>query len=193
MEHIFSSPFIYNLKRKLCRGLNPWSTLNLEKYLRAHQVLNVGCGDKNYFFDESWPDTLIGFDVSHTFIAHIRQNSTGSYYIGSADNIPFPDDYFDTSLIFFVLHHLPFEMEKAIQEIKRVTKHYIIIYDHKLNDQIFKRIIQRIYWTIFDSGRQYNTIKEWHTLFEDFEIMDERYMGGLFDNISQFVLKIKTS
>jgi ubiquinone/menaquinone biosynthesis C-methylase UbiE len=193
MENIFSSPFLYNLKCRLCSSLNPWPTLNIETYLKEHKVLNVGCGHKNDFFDETWPSTLVGFDISQAFISHISRESPGSYYIGSADQIPFPDHYFDTSLIFFVMHHLPFDMEKAMQEVKRVTRHHVIIYDHKLNNQIVKSMVQRIYWTIFDSGKKYNTTKEWHSLFEDFEIVEERYTGGLFENISQFVLKIKTS
>ncbi len=191
MENIFSSPFIYNLKCRLCNQLNPWPKLNIEKYLKGQRVLNVGCGHENELFDESWPETLIGFDISQAFISHIRRNALGSYYIGSADQIPFPDKYFDTSLIFFVLHHLPFEMDRAMQEVKRVTRHHVIIYDHKLNNQIFKSMIQRLYWTTFDSGKKYNTIKEWRQLLDGFDILEERYTGGLFENISQFILQVR--
>lgn len=49
-------------------------------------------------------------------------------YVGSAHSIPLEDNSFDAVFAFEILEHLPFsEFEVALSEIKRVSKHTVVI------------------------------------------------------------------
>lgn len=49
-------------------------------------------------------------------------------HVGSAHNIPLPDNSFDAVFAFEILEHLPFEkFETALKEIKRVSKGRVVI------------------------------------------------------------------
>lgn len=192
MEKIFQYPILYNMKMQLCSLLNPHPNFNISNYLLNKKVLNVGCGPRNYYIDEKLPSELVGFDMSPQFISTIQKNSNrGFYYVGSIQEIPFPDEYFNTTLMVSVLHHLSFEHSEIIKELARVTKEILIIYDHKLSSRTIERLIQSIYWEISDGGTKYNTEEEWDKLLKPFRVIEKRFTGRLFNNISQFILAKK--
>lgn len=79
-------------------------------------ILDVGCGTG--IIHDLYPmHNIIGIDVSEGMLAHHK----GVCQIASADNLPFPDNFFDSVVCRSVLHHLP-DCEKALREIRRVLR-----------------------------------------------------------------------
>ncbi|MBA3284712.1 MAG: methyltransferase domain-containing protein [Nitrosopumilus sp.] len=95
----------------------------LEELLRYNPdtVLEVGAGDevvKNYLETNT--------SVKHTSL-DIAEDLHPDI-IGSIDKIPLGDSTFDIVCAFEVLEHIPFEsFEKAILEMKRVAKDYVLM------------------------------------------------------------------
>lgn len=90
----------------------------------AHTLLDVGCGNGSFL--NSLPDKFkaIGLDSSKEALRHVR---TEAVY-GDIADLPFEDDSFDVVTCLEVLEHLPSAVfERALDEIQRVSKKYIII------------------------------------------------------------------
>ena len=79
-------------------------------------LLDVGCGtgiSTNYFNVLS-----IGIDNSREML---KQNKEGNLIYGNAENLPFKDKLFNTVISVTSFHNFK-NMEKALKEIKRVSK-----------------------------------------------------------------------
>lgn len=83
---------------------------------KEENLLDIGCGTgiSTDFFDCK----SIGIDACFEML---KKNSI----CGKAENLPFKDKTFDTVLSVTSIHH--FNAEKAIKEIKRVSKKNVII------------------------------------------------------------------
>jgi ubiquinone/menaquinone biosynthesis C-methylase UbiE len=80
------------------------------------RICDVGCGTG--ILHDLYPHLdIVGIDISHGMLKHHK----GSHVHGSADNMPFKDDYFDTVVCRSVLHHLP-DARAGLEEIRRVLK-----------------------------------------------------------------------
>ncbi len=119
--------------------------------------------------------------------------------------IPYPDNYFDQSLVIFVLHHLENanEQERILQELIRVTKEEIIIWEDTPRNW-FEELINRFvdYVINFEAGvpvtHLYNRHNSWRLLFEflGLDIVHEIYcrdFGFLLGGYAQqlYVLRKK--
>ncbi len=86
------------------------------RYCRG-KVLDVGCGEKPFYkYIKSNIEEYIGMDHPETL--HEKNNID---VFGSADNIPFGNNYFDTVILTQVIEHLE-EPSKSLGEIYRVLK-----------------------------------------------------------------------
>lgn len=90
------------------------------------RVLDVGCGDGGECFVVKTirkTTDVFGIDISQTAIDKARRiyGSVGTFKLGSATEIPYPDDFFDLVICGEVLEHLE-DPEKAIKELLRVVK-----------------------------------------------------------------------
>lgn len=96
------------------------------------RVLDIGCGDGfGIYLMKSNPniDTVIGLDICPQAIDRARTKLNGlapELIVAPAENIPFPDNTFDSVHCGQTLEHVKDE-RKAIQEIQRVTKGVAII------------------------------------------------------------------
>ena len=103
----------------------------LANICKAKNVLDVGCGEgvvTRYLVD-SCPGikTVVGVDLGLDRLKIAEgMNYTIKYFQGSIYNLPFIDDSFDLVLSTEVLEHLE-DPSKAISELRRVSKEYIII------------------------------------------------------------------
>ena len=80
------------------------------------RILDVGCGTG--ILHELYPNLdIVGIDISSGMLRHHK----GPHVQGSADNMPFKDNYFDTVVCRSVLHHLP-DARAGLEEIRRVLK-----------------------------------------------------------------------
>ncbi len=94
------------------------------------------------------------------------------------ENIPFPDNYFDVSLVIFVLHHC-LNFKNVLEEAKRVSKKIIIIED------IPTSLINKIFLCLWDivvnlpslinpPGENFTfnfkTASQWQKIFDDLQL-----------------------
>ena len=99
---------------------------------QVHSMLDIGCGIGHwgqllapYLATDK---VVVGIDPEEQWIRKAAarakakdQTSFSSYQLGSAENIPFPDDYFDLVTCQTVLVHVK-ELSAAITEMVRVLK-----------------------------------------------------------------------
>ena len=80
--------------------------------------------------------------------------------------IPFPDNSFDISFCMHVLHHIPHH-RNILKELKRVTKHRIIIVE-EYYDSYISKLITAIHFLFFKQPMSYihniHTPQEWISL-----------------------------
>jgi SAM-dependent methyltransferase len=88
------------------------------------RILDIGCGTGNYtdLFQKLTGAQIFGVDPSEGMLEKARQKNTSiTFKIGRADNIPFDSDFFDFSYMTDVIHHVP-DIVSMFAEIKRVLK-----------------------------------------------------------------------
>lgn len=97
------------------------------KWLEGRSILDVGCGPARYItcLLKYNPKTVIGIDFGADIIENNKQRFAEIPYvdfvIGSADKIPFKDDFFDFVTSVGVIHHLPTPIRTSIREHARIT------------------------------------------------------------------------
>lgn len=90
------------------------------------RVLDVGCGTgaqlARYLGDDR---ELFGVDLSPSMLERARQRlgADAHLHLGSAEDLPFDDDFFDQVLATLVLHEMPRDTRLAvIEEVRRVMR-----------------------------------------------------------------------
>jgi ubiquinone/menaquinone biosynthesis C-methylase UbiE len=96
---------------------------NLTKsFYRDKRILDIGCGPRGSL---EWADNAlqrIGLDPLAKSYKELGIDNQKMLYVASqAENIPFPDEYFDVDTSFNSLDHVD-DVDKTIEEIIRVTK-----------------------------------------------------------------------
>jgi ubiquinone/menaquinone biosynthesis C-methylase UbiE len=96
--------------------------------IKNSRILELGCGlglDFIQFLPRAKEFSIYGLDLVDKGISAKNFNMI----VGDAENIKFPDDYFDFLISIGVLEHIqPFEkLANVVTEIKRVSKSYCII------------------------------------------------------------------
>lgn len=87
-------------------------------------ILDVGCGEGSFLrsLDDNYEK--MGFDVSKEALKHIEGPTTR----GDISSMPFSSNSYDLLSVLEVLEHLSYpKYKKAISEIERVSKNYIIV------------------------------------------------------------------
>ena len=102
------------------RWVSYWYQINEVLNLDPRDVLEIGIGNKtvsNYLNNQNIATTSLDID-----------RSLKPDIVGNVLKLPFEDNSFDVVLCAEVLEHLPFkEFEKALSELKRVTKKYMVL------------------------------------------------------------------
>jgi len=102
------------------RWASYWHQINEVDHLKPEQILEIGPG--NNFVNDYL--RRIGYRVKTLDINNNNQPDV----VGSVLELPFADNSFDLILCAEVLEHLPFsEFEKALGELRRVSKKYVIL------------------------------------------------------------------
>lgn len=131
-------------------------------------ILDYGCDDGSTAkmimkFNPSLK--IVGIDIQNNRPAQIPKKK----YDGK--RIPYPDNTFDIVISLDVLHHTR-DIPQHIQEMKRVTKKYLIIKDH-VTYGLFSKLL--ISFTDYISNVPYSIkctfnfpfTKEWHRMFQE--------------------------
>ncbi len=89
----------------------------------AKTILNVGAGAGSY---EPTDKYVVAVEPSIVMRAQRINNGKTPAIIGTADALPFDDNAFDASMAMVTVHHWP-DINKGLKELRRVTKHQVII------------------------------------------------------------------
>lgn len=87
-------------------------------------ILDVGCGNGAFLNSLSDVYETVGLDASSEALKHVHSKSVH----GDISELPFDPESFDLLTCLEVLEHLPLDVfKKALSEIQRVAKKYILI------------------------------------------------------------------
>lgn len=90
-------------------------------------VLDVGCGTgslSSAIARTTGASKVVGVDPSPGFIEYARSHNVDprvSFEVGDAQNLSFPDGFFDRCLASLIVNFIP-DAAKAVREMRRVTK-----------------------------------------------------------------------
>lgn len=192
-EKIFRFPSLYEFKIRTLNKINKTEKFSVEHLTTGKSVLDIGCGSEQYYYDPRRTRRWTAIDTSHEMVNKSKSRYPhGTCLVASGDDLPFPSKSFDVVAIFFVLHHMPPEIwEKVLREAKRVARERILILDHMQHDFLPFRIVQKIWWGIFDGGKVYRKKKEWSHILKPYAIQEYKRMGMMFGNICYFNVEVK--
>src|ERR1043165_6718006 len=94
---------------------------------RGKRLLEIGCGTGTDLLQFARGGAQVtGLDLTPRSIEIARRRfavygQSGTFAIGDAENLAFPDESFDAVYSFGVLHHTP-DTERAIREVHRVLR-----------------------------------------------------------------------
>jgi len=162
--------------RKICYGGYRYLEGRWEKVARAmvehyhikpgDKILDVGCGKGFLLYDFTKVVAgldLHGIDISEYAIQNAKDEIKNQLQVGNATKLPYPDKFFDFVYSITTLHNLHcYDLEKALQEIERVSKHHKYICVESYRNEEEKANL--LYWQV--TCEAFNTPKEWEWWFE---------------------------
>jgi SAM-dependent methyltransferase len=90
------------------------------------KVLDIACG-RGFLVEKLAADNSLEVTGVDIIIPDFLKNTTNVKYLpGNVEDIPFPDKHFDTVICTHTLEHV-LHLDTALQELRRVTKHKLII------------------------------------------------------------------
>jgi ubiquinone/menaquinone biosynthesis C-methylase UbiE len=162
--------------RRICYGGYRYMEGRWEKVARAMidyydlppqpKVLDIGCGKGFLLYDflKAIPDAEIhGIDISPYAIANSKEEIQDHLRVGSATELPWPDDHFDLVISITTLHNLhAYDLDLALREMERVGKKnkYLCVESYR-NEQEKANLL---YWQV--TCEAFNTPKEWQWWFK---------------------------
>ncbi len=156
--------------------------LDLSNY---ENIIDIGCGTGalcNVFYDKGL--SVTGVDPAIGMIKTAKKKSTGKeieFIEGDVlKGLPFEDKSFDVSISSFVAHGLN-ETDRKIMydEMKRITKHLVVIYDYNEHSGVITDIVE---W--LEGGDYFNFIKkirhELNETFNDVNVINANIRSALY-------------
>jgi ubiquinone/menaquinone biosynthesis C-methylase UbiE len=104
------------------RPVNPQRMAALQSHA-GPRVLDVGCGNGAYVFSLRSGYETVGLDWARL---PSWDEAPERFVVGSAQDLPFTDDSFDTVACFETLEHLP-DPGKALAELRRVARLNVVL------------------------------------------------------------------
>jgi SAM-dependent methyltransferase len=157
------------------------------------KILDLGCGSAIIAkrFQEFFRAEVTGVDVVDRRVFPIP------FKIIDGRLLPFPDNHFETTLIFYVLHHSQ-DPIFLLKEAKRVTRDKILIYED-IPEGFLSKLFCRLHAFSFDNffGQKtktsFKTEKGWKGVFGNLnlQLIFEKRISSFFDPVRKklFVLK----
>ena len=117
----------------------------IKKYLKLgpeDRLLDVGCGTG--LTTEPWSCIRYGVDPAKKLIARARQKDAIKYKVAPAEDIPYPDNYFDIVISVTAIQNFA-DIKKGLEEIKRVGKEkFVLTFLKKSSKSAFiKKLIKK--------------------------------------------------
>jgi ubiquinone/menaquinone biosynthesis C-methylase UbiE len=122
VERISDHPVLFIFCRSLLENDFKAIRATIRRHLKPSEglrSLDLGCGP-GAFSDMFDHGDYVGVDMNRRYIDHARKSRRGTFVVGDARALDLPDDRFDQTLIFGLLHHLPDDDVRAVlREAKR--------------------------------------------------------------------------
>ncbi len=139
------------------------------------KILDIGCAKGYMMYDLSLliPEAEIkGVDISQYAKDHAIEPMKENIVVSNANNLPFPDDYFDLVIAINTLHNLPLiDCKQAFREINRVTKNNSFVMNDAWKDDKGKRAMLK--WNL--TALTYMSCDEWLNFFNEVEYTGDYY------------------
>lgn len=122
--------------------------------IRNKKILDVGCGSGWFelFVEKKNPKKIVGIDIKEKVLDAARKyiNSPRvQFTLGSATNLPFNRESFDTIVCLEILEHIAKETEnKMFQEVHRVLKNRGSFYLSTPFNSFITKILDPAWWLI---------------------------------------------
>ena len=141
----------------------------------ASKILDIGCAKGYMMYDLSLliPEAEIkGVDISQYAKDHAIEPMKENIVVSNANNLPFPDDYFDLVIAINTLHNLTkIDCIEAFREIIRVSKKDTFIMNDAWKDDKGKRAMLK--WNL--TALTYMSCDEWLNFFKEVEYKGDYY------------------
>ena len=125
------------------------------------KILDIGCGKGYLLFDflKVIPNAeVFGIDISKYAIENSKDEIKEKVKLGNANNLPWPDNYFDLVISINTFHNLySFDLETSLIEMERVSKNNKYICVESYRNEIEKANL--LYWQV--TCEAFNTPEEW--------------------------------
>ncbi|MGZ0080404.1 class I SAM-dependent methyltransferase [Methylomonas sp. YC3] len=130
------------------------------------KILDVGCGKGFQLYEISLlvPGVEIyGIDISPYAIENAKEEIKDRLQVANANDLPFPDDYFDLVFSITTLHNLHnYDLDKALREMERVGKKnkYLCVESYRNEEEK----ANLLYWQV--TCEAFCTPEEWEWWFK---------------------------
>lgn len=139
------------------------------------KILDIGCAKGYMMHDLSLliPGAEIkGVDVSNYAKENSIESMQDNIVVANANNLPFPDDYFDLVIAINTLHNLPLiDCKQAFREISRVTKNNSFVMNDAWRDAKGKQSM--LNWNL--TALTYMSCGDWEELFKEVDYKGDYY------------------
>ena len=139
------------------------------------KILDIGCAKGYMMYDLSLliPEAEIkGVDISQYAKDHAIEPMKENIVVSNANNLPFPDDYFDLVIAINTLHNLPLiDCKQAFREINRVTKNNSFVMNDAWRDAKGKQSMLK--WNL--TALTYMSCDDWKELFKEVDYKGDYY------------------
>jgi ubiquinone/menaquinone biosynthesis C-methylase UbiE len=108
----------------------------------------------------------------------------------SVTDLPFADKAFDTTIVSFTIHHVDDVEGRLMSELLRVTRSYLIIFDHLRSDNPLADALQDTYWRVFDGGCNYMRWSQWEKFLTGTTVVKKIRTGAIFGHVIKMVCTI---
>ena len=133
----------------------------------SSKILDIGCAKGFMMHDLSLilPEAeIVGIDISSYAKENSIESMRSKINVGSANNLPLEDDYFDLVIAINTLHNLPLiDCKQAFKEINRASKKDSFVMNDAWRDQKGKDAMLK--WNL--TALTYMSCDDWLELFEE--------------------------
>jgi len=199
LKHYFSkdenkrSEFIFNLIAPLYSKMNHSLGANYSKVIKAlkteidlegKKVLDIGSGTGVWLavIKKNGAGEVMGVDFAEKMVSESRKNYPNLNFMqGDAENLyQFEDNSFDIVTASYVIHGVTkAHRAKMLNEMKRVSRKYIVLHDFKGDTPLFVRFLEFMEKSDYKHFKE-NICDELKSISKNVKSIDLKYGSGLY-------------
>jgi len=181
----FIAPLYGKLDNKLQEGFKASSVvLDKEIMITGKSVLDIGAGTGAWgaAINKLGASNVHGVDFSEKMLKQAKKNHPNiNFSLGDAENLSeFKDNSIDIVTASFVLHGVKFnKRERMLDEMKRISKRYIVLHDFIGRTPLFIRFLEFMENSDYKNFKK-NFCKELQEKFPKTRKIPSRFGSGLY-------------